>query len=406
LAREGLDRDVIGRDAFVERVRDSETRRRNELGERLAEASIAVDVEAGRTATEPVVNAARIAFVRLYDAGLLERAERVVDVCARCQTVVETIDAIPVPTEVVRFTLALGEVEVDVVDLELLPGVVAVAVPAAHPAAGGIVRVPLAREVPVVADDDAEAPWLVVPAHSAAGFEFARRNGLTPLPVLDRQGTHAAEGSPLGGLARFAARSAAAELVEAEGVVIGHTDVVEDQQRCGRCATSLVPVLGSHWFLKTSDIEVAAADAVRAGAVIVEDPDALELFVGRAERADSWCLSHQVWAGDAVPAARCIDCGNLSVTAEPLPSCGKCMGELVATDDVLDARFVAAIWPLALAGWPVDERGVAEVAQSTVVFGGRDDVTSFALPVAALGLRLGGVVPFGELVCVGVDETQ
>jgi valyl-tRNA synthetase len=158
-------------------------------------------------------------------------------------------------------------------------------------------------------------------------------------------------------------------------------------------------VLGSHWFLRTADLEVAAADAIRSGAVQIDDVEARDRFVDRAERADSWCLSHQVWAGDAVPAARCADCGQIAVTAEPSSSCGKCMGELVPTDDVLDARFVAALWPLALTGWPVDSHPV----DRTVVFAGPDDVTGFALPVAALGLRLAGAVPYDELVSVRAE---
>ena len=243
--------------------------------------------------------------------------------------------------------------------------------------------------------------WSCLPTVEHA-LEFARRHGLTPMPVLDRDGVVITEG-PLTGLARYAARAAATQLVVAEGVVAETIDATTDQARCGRCATSLMPVLGWHWFLRTADLEVAAADAVRDGAVVVDDFEGRDRFVDRAERADSWCLSHQVWAGETVPAARCIDCGQIAVTAEPSSSCGKCMGELVSTDDVLDARFIAALWPLANAGWPNDERGAADAAASTTVFAAAEDVTDFALPVAALGLRLAGAVPFGELVCVPTE---
>jgi valyl-tRNA synthetase len=395
LAREGLDRTVLGRDAFVERVRETEARRRAELNDALAAAGIAVDIDAGRTGTEACVRAARIAFVRLYDAGLLERAERVVEVCGRCQTVVEPTDAAAVPTDVIDFALRVGDLDVNLIELELLPGVVAIAVPSDHPGAGTTVRVPLGRDVPVIAADDVDMPWFVVPAHGIGALAFARQHNLVPVPVLDRAGVVVAEG-PLSGLARYAARAAAADLLQAEGVVVAQLERSADQLRCGRCATSLVPVLGWHWFLRTADLEVAAADAVRDGALVIEDVDARERFVDRAERADSWCLSHQVWSGDAVPAARCLDCGQIDVTAEPSSSCGKCMGELAPTDDVLDARFVAAVWPLALQGWPADAQGDARA----VVFAGPNDVTGFALPAAALGLRLAGAVPFAELVAI------
>jgi valyl-tRNA synthetase len=389
LAREGLDRSMLERDDFVERVRALETANRDALIARLAEEGIAIAPEAGRTASDEVVRAARVAFVRLFDAGLLERAERVVAVCPRCATVVEAIDAAPVPTDVERFRLGLGGVEVDVVELELLPGVVAVAVPTDHPAVGAMVRVPLARDVPVIADDATESPWLVVPAHDGRALDLARRHNLASLPVLDRAGVVMGEG-PLAGVARFAARAAASEAVVAEGVVLERFEDSVDDLRCGRCATSLVPVLGAHWFLRTAELEVAAADALREGAFVIDDVDARERFVDRASRADSWCLSHQVVAGEHVPAGRCLDCGQLAVTAEPSSSCGKCMGEVVSTEDVLDARFIAAVWPLAMDG----------DAERTVVFATPADVTSFALPAAALGLRLAGAVPFHELVVV------
>ena len=408
LAREGLDRTLVGREAFIERVRESEARRRDELASALASEGITIDAEAGRTATDDVVRAARIAFVRLYDAGLLERAERVVDVCARCQTVVEPSDAVAVATDVVCLTLQLDDglggatVAVDVTDIELMPGVVAVAVPAGHVAAGATVRVPLGRDVPVIADEETHEPWLVVPAHNESALDFARSHNLIPIAVLDREGIVITEG-PITGLARYAARAAATEFVVAEGVVVSQVETATDQARCGRCATSLVPVLGWHWFLRTADLEVAAADAVRDGAVVVDDLEGRDRFVDRAQRADSWCLSHQVWAGETVPAARCLDCGQVAVTAEPSSSCNKCMGEMVSTDDVLDARFIAVLWPLASAGWPNDERAAVDIAAITTIFAAAEDVTDFALPVAALGLRLAGVVPFGELVCVPTE---
>lgn len=405
LAREGLDRDVLGRDEFIERVRLAEARRRDVLVALLAEEGIDVEPERGRTAGEAVVRAARTAFVRLYDAGLLERAERVVDICARCQTVVEPSDAVLVPTEVTRHQLGLNDgvggafVNLHFADLELLPGVVAIAVPPGHEAAGGSARIPLGRDVPVISDDATDVPWLVVPAHSAASLQFARTHSLVPIAVLSNDGSVTAEG-PLAGLARFAARAAATDVVAAEGAIFDTVVDFVDQPRCGRCATSLVPILGWHWFLRTADIEVAVADALREGAFALDDVEARDYFVDRAERADSWCLSHQVIAGDTVPAARCLDCGQIAVTADPSSSCGKCMGEMVSTDDVLDARFLGAMWPLADAGWPGDERGAVDTASATVVFAGRDDVIGFALPAAALGLRLTGAVPFGELVPV------
>ncbi|HVE94984.1 MAG TPA: class I tRNA ligase family protein [Acidimicrobiales bacterium] len=410
LYREALDRSVMDREEFIARVRDTEAAQREELSAALADAGVVADLEAGRTGSDATARAARTAFVRLFDAGLLERAERVVDMCPRCTTVVDVADSSRNETGAEVLSLELPDVgdgpsvDVDIVEIELLPGVVAVAVPEGHAAAGGTVMIPIAgREVPVVADDTRDAPWLVVPAHDQGALEAARRLGLMPLSVLDDDGVVRADG-PLAGQARYAARAAASDLVEAEGVVVGRRETVVDLARCGRCSTPLVPRFGAHWFLRTGDLEQAAADAVRNGDVTVDDPEARERFVGRAGAGGDWCLSHQVWAGQTVPAARCLDCGQLSVSVEPETSCGKCMGELVSTDDVLDARFVAAVWPLAVADWPADDRALVATAPQTVAVATADAVTAWALPAAALGLRLAGVVPFAELACVSPNS--
>ena len=181
LAREGLDRTVLGRDAFVERVRETEARRRTELGDALAETGIVVDIEAGRTATEAC--AARGAHrVRASVRRRTVRARR---------TRRGRVHALPdrdrahrrvVSADRRRALHAAGgdggdgpPVEVALIELELLPGVVAVAVPTGHPAAGATVRVPLGRDVPVIASDDVDAPWFVVPAHTSgrAGLRSA-----------------------------------------------------------------------------------------------------------------------------------------------------------------------------------------------------------------------------------------
>jgi hypothetical protein len=66
----------------------------------------------------------------------------------------------------------------------------------------------------------------------------------------------------------------------------------------------------------------------------------------------------------------------------------------VADDDVLDSRFVGALWPLVSAGWPEAANGPVEQAPYTTLFVDGPGVTSWALPAAALGLALTGSLPF------------
>ncbi|HEX9969409.1 MAG TPA: class I tRNA ligase family protein [Acidimicrobiales bacterium] len=411
LAREGHDRASLGRDAFVERVRAFEAEQRAAAARLLHDLGVDVDLEAGAIDREPVARAARTAFVRLYEAGLLKREERVVGTCPRCATVVDPADADRAELDGELLTISVADAEggpaldVDVAAPELLPGAVAVAVPEGHVAAGRSVHVPLgAKDLPVVVDPAADAPRIVVPAHDQADAELARRAGLGVVEVLDGEGIVCA-GGPLHGLGRYAARLAAKELLAADQVLVAFRAEVEPAARCRRCSTVLVPRLGPHWFLAMGDLEVAAADAVREGALTFAPAAAIEPFLERAGAGGEWCLSHQVWAGQPVPVSTCLDCNRVTVEVEQSTSCGKCMGELVPDGGVLDARFVGAVWPLAAAGWPGDAAAVAASAEETLLVVGHTGIARWALPMAALGLWLAGSVPFARVAVHEVATT-
>ncbi|HVM06698.1 MAG TPA: class I tRNA ligase family protein [Acidimicrobiales bacterium] len=409
LRREGLDRAAVGAGDFAARaalVHDEAGRR---LGAAACALGVDLDVAAAARAGEQTAVAACVAFVRLFEAGLVVEAERVVEVCPRCATVAAGPDAVPGVVEgealVLRLAVLDGHDAVGWLDVrcpapELVPGIVAVAVPEGHPAAGHAVAVPVAATVvPVVADPTAVQPLLLVPAHDASDLERARRSGLAPVVAVDATGTVRAPG-PLDGLARHAARAAAARLIAAEGVVAAVEPASEPVARCAACRTVLVAVLGRHWFLAVADLETAAADAVREGALVVSPPAARDELLALAGTSDDWCLSSRASPGQALPVARCADCGSVDVAVDLASSCRRCMGDLVREDGVLDARFVAGVWPLWASGWPDGGRRGGEPATTALVVPGERLVDGLAM--AALGLRLGGTVPFAELVTTPV----
>ena len=392
LLREGHDRASLDRDAFVERVRVWEAETRELAAGTLAD--LGIDV-AGLTAIDSpeVVDAARVAFVRLYEEGLVELAERVVASCPRCMTVVDPIEVEAGEIEAEALWLLFGpDLEVRTTEPELLAGVSAVAVAPDHELAGTDVAVPATGQVvPVVAVEGTTDPAPLVPAHDSAAFEVLGPGG--PL-VLDDTGTVTCDG-PLVGLTRFAARTAARDLLEAEGALVRSEPATAAVDRCVRCGTVVVPAAGRHWFLRSEGLEVKAVDAMREGSVTLTPPTVRDELIERAGRGGAWCLSTQVWAGVPVPVSRCLDCGRVVVSVEPSTSCPTCMGTLEADDASLDARFLGAIWALTC--------GTGSVAVVD-----RPALTEWALPAVALGLHLNGEVPFA-LVSVPPapsDETE
>jgi hypothetical protein len=107
-------------------------------------------------------------------------------------------------------------------------------------------------------------------------------------------------------------------------------------------------------------------------------------------------VSTRVDSGVPLPAASCLDCGKVAVELDAGSSCGKCMGLQVAEPLWIDARFVAAMWPLVLGGWP--GRASTYPPEETVAIVPPTDLVGWALPAAALALRLSAAPPFAGCI--------
>jgi len=405
-ARAGHDRATLPAEEFEELVRLLEVAQHEQVAATLEALRVHADMDQATLAGETTVRAARTAFVRLYDQGLLERAERVVLHCPRCATVVGDQDVEPVDLEGERLTVIAtvddGEdLLVALVEPELLAGVVAISVPPGHAAGDHTALVPISgHSVPVLVAPESVEPAMVVPAHSQSAWEAARGWGLPPVPVLDDEGVVLAE-LPLHGLSRYAARAATKELLAAEDALVGVEAALEHVFRCRRCGTVLVPVLGRHWFLHIADLEVAAADKMREGVVRFSPPDIrAEVLATAGTSLAPWCVSSRVVTAPAVPVSTCLDCGRDTVDAEATSSCGKCMGTLVAADERMDARLLEAVWSLSAAGWPLDSSSPGILGATTSCVVRKEDVSEWLVPIAALSLRLTGHLPFCQVTVV------
>lgn len=410
VAREGDDREQLGRDGFAARARRLETDAAADLRRLLDDLGIRADLDAWAPDGDAMIRIARVAFVRLYDAGVLRRSDAVLDSCPSCETVVDDADADEVELETAQIRVAIelldGVLELDTADPELWVGASAVAIPASLDVTDERVLLPLLdAEVPLIAVEGLEAPVVVVPGHDRWSYDLARQLGLPIVEVLDGEGL-VRQPSALEGLGRFAARAAAIELLSAGGHVVAHFEAMRKVKRCYRCATVLVPLVGRHWILDLHELVEPVVELVKMGAMTFDPPGVEADVIALADRAGSWCVSQQLWSGHRIPVATCLDCGQTKVSVERDDSCGSCMGTLEPASDVFDARFISALTPLAVTGWPFDMEEPGSVATTLSV--GRVGLETWALPMAALGLRLGGTIPFSHVILhqtpVGMTE--
>jgi len=211
LIAEGTTRQEVGRDAFLERTwRWLDETGRTIMGQ-YRRLGASLDYSRERfTMDEGYVEAVMTFFVRLWDAGWIYRANRIVNWCPYHQTAISDLEVEHVETDdmlsFVRYPFVEGEGGIAVATVRPATMLADVAV-AVHPddpryrdAIGREVVVPVVeRRVPVIADERVDPAFgtgavKVTPGHDPMDFEIGRDHGLETLTVIGPDGRMIAPG--------------------------------------------------------------------------------------------------------------------------------------------------------------------------------------------------------------------
>ena len=199
LAAQGTSRHDLGREAFVERVWQWKATSGGAILGQMRRLGDSVDWSRERfTMDEGLSRAVQTIFKRLYDEGLIYRAERIINWCPRCLTALSDIEVEHTEDEGELVSIRYSdEIVVATTRAETMLGDTAVAV---HPdderyqhLVGTEVELPLTgRRIPVVADDHVDPTFgtgavKVTPAHDPNDFEIGQRHGLASPIVLDER---------------------------------------------------------------------------------------------------------------------------------------------------------------------------------------------------------------------------
>ncbi len=378
LAKEGLTRFDVGREAFVERVKAFVDSTGCTILQQLRAIGSSCDWSRTAYTLSPTLSrAVREAFVRLWEAKLIYRGHRVIHWCPRCLTSLSDEEAehhdasgtlyhvtYPLADDPSRaITIATTRPETMLAD-------VAVAV---HPddtryrdLVGKSVMLPITNlTIPIIADEYADPKFgsgavKITPAHDPNDFEVGVRHHLTMPVVISAGGMMEevadADGrvpASLRGLDRFEARERIIELLRASG----HLAKVEQHQhavrKCYRCETVIEPRLSDQWFVKMKPLAEPALQAVRDGRVRLLPERWHAVYVHWMENIRDWNISRQIWWGHRIPVWYCDGCGAEPIVArDDVTACPKCGGAVRQDDDVLDTWFSSQLWPFSTLGWP------------------------------------------------------
>ena len=420
LAKEGLSRHDLGREAFVERVWEWKAASGGRILAQMRRLGDSVDWTRERFTMDPGLSrAVQTIFKRLFDDGLIYRAERIINWCPRCLTALSDIEVDHSDDDGELVSIRYGDgpdsIVVATTRAETMLGDTAVAV---HPddaryqhLVGRVVELPLTgRRIPVIADEHVDPEFgtgavKVTPAHDPNDFEIGRRHGLPSVTVLDELGVVTAHG-PFEGLDRFEARPAVVAALREQGRIVAEArPYVHAVGHCQRCGTTVEPRLSLQWFVRVAPLAKAAGDAVRDGRTRLHPPEMAARYFGWVDDMHDWCISRQLWWGHRIPVWYGPG-GQVRCTGpDEQPPAGEGWYQ---DPDVLDTWFSSALWPFSTLGWPDDTPDLHAFYPTSVLVTGYDILFFWVARMMMFGLyAMSGrdpadAVPFRDVALHGL----
>ncbi len=416
---EKITRHDLGREEFINRVWQWKEKYGNVIIEQLKKLGCSCDWERERFTLDPGLSTAVTeVFCRLYEKGLIYRGKYIINWCPRCGTALSDEEAIhqdelgklwyiKYPYQKKKYVI------VATTRPETMLGDVAVAV---HPAdkrfgnlIGKTVILPIMnREIPVIADDAVDPKFgtgavKVTPAHDPNDFAIGLRHNLTPINVMNEDGTMNEHAGKYATSDRFDCRIKLVQELEALNLLQKTENHQHAVAHCQRCDTIIEPYLSTQWFVKVKPLAEPALRVVENGTIKFHPTKWVKIYKNWMENVRDWCISRQLWWGHRIPVYYCLDCDSIMVKREAPQHCDQCRSSNIRQDeDVLDTWFSSWLWPFSTMDWPKETPELKYFYPTNTLVTAADIIFFWVARMIMSGIEFMGEVPFFDVYFNGV----
>ncbi len=423
LAAGGETKEDLGRERFIEKVWDWKRESGGTIGTQMRRLGDGVDWSRERfTMDDRLSRAVRTIFKRLYDAGLIYQAERLVNWSPILETAISDLEVKyeDIEGELVSFRYgslddAQPHIVVATTRLETMLGDTAIAVHPDDDRYRGLVGTALPhpfldREIIVVADEHVDPEFgtgavKVTPAHDPNDFEIGVRHQLPMPTILDTKARIVGTGTRFDGMDRFEARLAVREALAAQGRIVAerrpYLHSVGHSERSGEV---IEPRLSMQWWVNVASLAKAAGDAVRNGDTAIHPPSLEPRWFAWVDDMHDWCISRQLWWGHRIPVWHGPDGQQVCVGPDEAPPAG-----WRQDPDVLDTWFSSALWPFSTLGWPDHTPELEKFYPTSVLVTGYDILFFWVARMMMFGTYIaipGSPVPFRNVFLHGLIRDE
>ena len=373
LAKDGVSRQDLGRDAFTGKVWEWKQQSGGTITQQLRRLGASPDWSRERfTMDDGFYKAVRQAFITLYEEDLIYRGKRLVNWDPKLHTAISDLEVVSEEEQGhlwhFRYPLTSGEgyLVVATTRPETMLGDTAVAVNPGDERythlVGQTVMLPLVgREIPIISDDYVDQEFgsgcvKITPAHDFNDYAMGQRHQLAMINIFD-DNAYINDNAPQAyrGMERFSARKHVVADLDALGLLEKIEDHTLKVPRGDRSGVVVEPYLTDQWYVNTKPLAEQAITAVENGSITFVPQQYENMYFAWMRDIQDWCISRQLWWGHRIPAWY-DDEGNVYVghsevdvrekysLADDLP--------LKQDEDVLDTWFSSALWTFGTLGWP------------------------------------------------------
>jgi valyl-tRNA synthetase len=387
LAKEGKNRNDLGREEFVKRVWAWVDEYGDIIINQLKKMGCSCDWSRQRfTMDKDYQEAVNTAFKHYYSKGWIYQGERVINWCPRCQTSLSDIEVEykEIPGKLYYFKYDKDfPITIATTRPETKLGDVAVAVNPKDKRYEEYIGktfdinfVGVKRKIKIIGDDSIDQKFGtgavgVTPAHSIIDAELAEKHKLQSITIIDKFGKIALINSEFDGLKVTEAREKVIEKLKKDNLIEKTEDYNHNLSVCYRCGKEIEPQPSRQWFLKMSELIKPAIDAIKNDEIKITPTRWKKVYLDWMENIRDWCISRQIWWGHKIP--------------------------IEGETDVLDTWFSSALWPFATLGYPKETDDLKKFYPTTILSTARDINMLWVVRMIFSGLEFMKEKPFSQV---------
>ncbi|MBI2612991.1 valine--tRNA ligase [Candidatus Kaiserbacteria bacterium] len=392
------------------------------------------------TMDPPRYRAVMEAFMRMYEAGLIYRGNRIVNWDPKLQTTVSDDEIEYVEQKDPFYYFQYGPFVMGTVRPETKFGDKCVII---NPADERYKKYKHGQKIdlewidgPITAtvihdpDQDMEfgsGVMTITAAHDAHDFELAQKYDLPVIQVIDDRGILLPIAGEFAGMHIKKARPAIVEKLKAKSLLVKvDENYVHNVATNSRGGGVIEPQIKRQWFIavnkavefpdgKTMTLKERMREAVESSAIKIMPERFEKIYYHWIDNLRDWCISRQIWFGHRIPAwhhePKCIPisgreadiskCIPIIVSREK-PECQFCAAAYEQDPDTLDTWFSSGLWTFSTLGWPEDTKDLKTYHPTSVLETGYDIIFFWVARMILMSGFLLGDIPFRNVYLHGL----